>query len=368
MRMGLNKNGIMVMRNNDINVNAQVKVLRTPSNALHRINKIKENQPLNILVKRIAGGIGDVLMTLPTVRAIKEKYDIERLDYVTDFDYLNGALKKVLLHNPDITNIIDYRLLPNEYLESYDAVIDLTCPCVAHEQPHALSINRIDLFARHAGIGLTDTSIPYYTTTDETNWANIWLADKQLDKFIIVQANSSTSNRDLPLLTLQRSVMAILQQMPGYKAIVITHGDYLNDWDLYNVVRFHNYDVRHIAAIMQYAELVMCQDSSILHLAGALKKKIVSFFGPTDPNARIDHYENAIAICNSFRLKCFWCWYNHQACNNRMTCWSMIKEDMIIQPTLQILKNEPLQEAEYIVSFGRFSNDSTIKSKKFITL
>lgn len=363
--MGLNNNGILTMQKSEIQVNGQVKILRTPSNALHRINKIRENKPLNILIRRLAGGIGDVLMTLPTVHAIREKYELERLDYATDFDYLSGALQKVLLHNEDIDNILDFRLLTQDHLDSYDAIVDLTCPCVAHEVPHAPSINRINLFAQHAGVALIDTSIKYTITKEERSWANEWLSNNLVNKYIVVQANSSTNNRDLPQLVLQRALMAILQEMPGYKAIVITHGDYLSDWDLYNIVRFHNYDVRHIAAILDKAELVMCQDSSVLHLAGALKKKIVSFFGPTDPYARIDHYENAIAICPAQKLQCWPSWYE-RPCKGAMTCWKLITPEMVIKPTLQILKDKSLEEEEYIVSFGRFSKN--VKSKKFITL
>ena len=356
MRLGLNKNGIIVPKRGEIKVMGQTQILRTPSNALTRINKVKENRSLNALVLRGCGGIGDVLMTLPTVREIRKQYNIERLDYATDFDYLDGALKKVLLYNKDIDNILEHQMVTEEQKDSYDIVVNLSCPCLVHEVPHAPSVNRIDLFARHAGIGLTDTSISYTITSEELTWAQQYLAQNNIQKFILVQSNSSTKNRDLPLLTLQRTVMGILKEMPGYKAVVITHGELDNDWNLCNVVRFHNYDIRNIAAIMNYSELVLCPDSAILHLAGALHKKIVSFFGPTDPYARVNYYENAIAICAAKELQCFWCWYT-RSCHGTMICWKLLKEDMIIEPSLSILKNEFLEEKDYLINFDRYSKN-----------
>jgi heptosyltransferase-2 len=50
------------------------------------------------------------------------------------------------------------------------------------------------------------------------------------------------------------------------------------------------------AALVQQMDVVICPDSSMLHVAGALNKKIVTIFGPIPPQSRINHYPNATAV------------------------------------------------------------------------
>ena len=50
------------------------------------------------------------------------------------------------------------------------------------------------------------------------------------------------------------------------------------------------------AALVEQTDLVICPDSSMLHLAGALGKKIVTIFVPIPPMSRINHYYNTTAV------------------------------------------------------------------------
>ncbi len=53
-------------------------------------------------------------------------------------------------------------------------------------------------------------------------------------------------------------------------------------------------------------DVVVCPDSALLHLAGALNKKIVTIFGPIPPQSRINYYANATVLIK--RLPCQYCW------------------------------------------------------------
>jgi len=351
----LNSNGILAPTKSQLHTGSPIKALRNPSLALRRIERVKSGEQLRIMVCRIAGGIGDVLMTLPTVKQIRKQYNC-KLDYVTDFDYLNGALPKVLQGNPHIDRVFDYKNVTEEEKEMYDAVVELTCPCTVHEQPHAEPINRIDLFARHAGVRLEDTSIDYYITKEELIWAQEWIAARGFtsrNKLVLVQAHSSTSRRDLPHLKLQRAIMDILKLDPSYKVIIVTHStdSVKNLWNLYGTTELRDFDVRHIAAIMYFCEVVLCQDSAILHMASALHKKTCTFFGCTDPRARINYHPEAVAICPGKHLFCWPGWYA-PTCNNTMTCWKRIEEQLIVSVTQSLLQNKPLPVSEDLVYFG----------------
>lgn len=254
----------------------------------------------NIIVHNTAGGIGDVLMTLPTVKAIKKQYNCV-LDYQTDYDYWGGSLPALLENNPNINKIYDYRDLSDSDREDYDAVVELTCPCTAHEQPLAKPIGRIDLFANHAGVVLEDYNIDYFPTQNELDEARDWIVSNHIDRFqlVMVGANSSTSKRDLPLLTLQQSLSGIIQKKPDVRFIIATQSINAGKatWNNhYGCIELRDKTIRQVAAMMTYCQLVMCQDSAHLHLAGALHRKSLSFFGPTDPRARVNTYPEAVAI------------------------------------------------------------------------
>jgi ADP-heptose:LPS heptosyltransferase len=352
--LSLNSNGVIGPHKSQLQTGAPIKALHNPSQALRRIERVRGGNKLRILISRTAGGIGDVLMTLPTVKQIRKQYDC-LLDYQTDFEYLDGALPKVLRGNPHIDRVLDYRMVTEEEKEQYDAIVELTCPCTVHEQPHAEPINRIDLFARHAGVRLEDTSIDYFLTADELAWAQEWIASLGFsrNKLFLVQAHSSTSRRDLPIPKLQHAIGNILKADPSFRGIIVTHttDSTKQNWNIYGTGIMKDMDVRQIAAVMFYCDVVLCQDSAILHLAGALEKKIITFFGPTDPRARVNYFPRAVAICPGQHLHCFPCWYS-PSCNSTYPCWKRVEEQLIIDVTVATLQNKPLPASADLVYFG----------------
>lgn len=329
---------------------------RQPSAALKIIEKMRRGEAPDVLVSRTLGGLGDVLMTLPTVRAIKQQYR-GRVDYATDFDYLQGGLVKLLQDNPYIDNIINWRqMIP----ENYDAHIDLTCPCVIHEKPQAPPVNRIDLFARHAGINLTSTHLDYHVTDKEIEWAQDYIEKFKITdrhKIILLQPHSSTVNRDCPPETLQKALGQLLRVRRDVRVIVITHDTdaYGLNWSYAEISTMKNYDIRHIAAVMYHCDLVICPDSSVLHIAGALEKKTIALFGPTDPRARVNHYPEAIAIWPGQRLACVPQWFHPCRCS--VGCWKLITPEMIVDTAIPMLDNNTVPNREYLVRFRHNTGD-----------
>lgn len=335
--------------------------LARPSPALFNLDKIINGEPPAICLSRKQGGIGDVLMTLPTVKAVSKKYNC-KIDYATDLQYLEGALGKVLQGNPHINRVLSYHDIN---VEEYAAVLNLTCPCVVHEQPHAKPINRIDLFARHARIPLTDFSIDYYITEEEHLWAQELLSKiPSFKKKVLVQPFSSTPRRDAPVEIMKRTLREMSTRQRNIVYIVFTHSadrDTRTVWgDTAEVIHLKDYDVRKIAAIMHYCDLVICPDSAILHLAGALDKPTVTLFGPTDAKARVDHYPRAIAVAPGEELHCYPCWYSNN-CNNKNLCWKRLDPVEIANVALAVLNNQQIPKTKSLVHFGSlyFINDFT---------
>ena len=293
---------------NGIIVPARMFIQTKSSKELSILDKAIRGDEISVAIVRSSGGIGDVLMTFPVVKALKKKYNC-KLTYVTTYGYLGGALQKVAQHNPYIDNVLDFA----HYKEiNYDININLTCPCVAHEVPKALPIHRIDLFARYCGITLEDKKIDYIVTQDESNWATSWYEERNLDpkNCIILQPYASNVRRSYDIKNLQRAILQCVEQNPKMKFVLIRHSsDWDKDtgWDLRNVCHAKDFDITSIAALTEQANMVLCQDSAILHLAGALDKKIVGLFGPTDYRARM--YPKMKALCPGEQLACWPIWY-----------------------------------------------------------
>jgi len=122
--------------------------------------------------------------------------------------------------------------------------------------------------------------------------------------------------------------------------LILTHdSDFQTDvlWEnIPNSMMVKNLNVRQIAGLMVNCDLVLCQDSSVLHLAGALDVPTVSLFGPTHPAARINHYPNAVAIWKGEKFAPCPCWYN-TACAIGEACWAHIRPDDIVETCVRHL-------------------------------
>ena len=309
-----------------------------PAVKLNRLQKlIKSREPYICVVR--GEGIGDVLMTTPTVHALKNIFKKVYITYATNTKYLDGALVKVLQHNPDVDEILERQLLDDS---RYDLVINLHCPAIWHEKPGKKPINRIDLFANHAGVKLPSTSPRYFVQPEEIEDGAKLVSHLQGDKVILVQPSASNQRRSLDHGKL-KAALTTLGSTHGIKSLVLTHSsDFGTDvlWDnIPGCKTMKDLDIRQIAGLMVHCDLVLCPDSSVLHLAGALRVPTVSFFGPTHPAARVNYYPEAVAIWKGEDLNPCPCWYD--TCPIGEACWAnMSATDLVtaLEPHFEILE------------------------------
>jgi ADP-heptose:LPS heptosyltransferase len=333
--------------------------LSRPSTALIKVDRLREGAIPKILVVRSRGGIGDVLMTTPTVRAISDKYKC-KVDYCTDFAYLDGALPKVLRGVPYIGEVFPHDQLDSRK-EEYDAVVNLTCPCTVHEQPLAKPINRIDLFARHASVKLQDTSMDYVLDSKELEWAKEYLTKYNLMRrqLVMVQPSSSHTQRDAPVDKMVQAMNDLAAVEKNVVFLIITHdSDNLRSaWDMRHVHILHDFDVRQLSALMHYCDLVLCPDSAVLHMASAQSKRTVTLFGPTDPRARVNYHPEAVAIWPAKHLKNYPVWY--QKPKDGFLCWKLLEPQIIADVSRALLKKLPLPKYNDLVTYGQYHYEST---------
>jgi ADP-heptose:LPS heptosyltransferase len=291
----------------------------------------------NFCIIRSLGGIGDVLMTTPLCRGLKRKWPGCTVTYSTDMEYMDGALPDILKYNPYIDEIIPYQILKGK---RFDAVTDVTSVAVNYEKAGNPAINRIDLFSHATGIPLFGEKLPtYIVTEEEKDWAKQFLTKyiqeniNSKTKWIGVQARSNSEKRNWPIQNV-KELITRLTALPNVKVIVF---DYRKEeqWNLRNVIPIQNFKIRQVAALIEAVDLMICPDSGLLHIAGALEKRIVGLFGSTDPKARINYYNNAIVIENN-SLQCLHCWYS--PCDYKTACMKSITIDEVYNAALKQLE------------------------------
>lgn len=332
----LGANGVVQHRMRPVTTRHSARV--TPATKLSRLHQLLKTQHPNICIVR-GEGIGDVIMATPTVRAISNMFGNQcDITFATNTRYLDGALVKVLKYNPDISSIIERDLMDDL---TFDLVVNLHCPAINYEKRGKFPPNRIDLFANHAGVALSDPVPKYYIQKEEVDSGEIILeAITPNEKVILVQPFSSTAARDGLHDRIKQSLVELYQKH-RVRSVIVTHAsDNRSDimWDnIPGSIYLRNADVRAIAGVMVHSDLVLCPDSSILHLAGALGVPTVSLFGPTPPQCRINHYRNAVALWEAKDLAPCPCWY--EGCPIGKICWARIQVEDIVGKCVEHLNN-----------------------------
>lgn len=309
----------------------------TPAVRMQRLRQLIKTGCPHICIVR-GEGIGDLLMVTPTIKAIRQMFSSNAtITVATNTRYLDGALVDVLKYNPYIDNIIERNLLNDA---DYDLVINLHCPAIQYEKKGSKPPNRIDIFAQHAGVSLTDYKPLYYPTPAELEWSETFFRHKSKEtKTIMVQLFSSSSRRSIDNRYV-KDALTILYKQYGIESIVLEHNsDPQSDiqWDNIPGVTTYNLCIRGIAAFMLRCDLVLCPDSSLLHLAGALDVPTVAIFTSTYPQSRINHYPMASAIWDGDKYNPCPCWYENCPIGN--ACSVGITGSRIAEECINALKN-----------------------------
>lgn len=307
--------------------------INQPSIYFRRLQNLINGKPPEICIIR-GEGIGDVIMTLPTVKALHESFKEVNITYATNLNYLDGALPAVLKYNPCVNKVVNYSLI-NE--TDYDLIVNLHCPALKYEVKGRKPPNRIDIFAHHAGITLEDTRPYIYLTEYEKEVAQAFKRQASLnDKCVLVQPFASNHLRSFNHRVLKEAISLLYMQY-DIRSFVVTHdSDFQSDTMWSNIpgcIPINNWKVREIAALMLECDLVLCPDSSILHLAGALDIPTVSIFTKTYPPSRINYYPNTVALWDGESIPGCPCWYESY-CHLGNACSINITADRIIQQCL----------------------------------
>lgn len=286
-----------------------------------------------VVVTRAMGGIGDLLMMTPGLKALARKYPEREIWFAIPkgFHQLFYGFESIK------TVDIDHLEL---YQEDCFALHNLTeCPASRVETSTLPNVkqNRIDIFA--AAMGITEQELsavgrtPVYTVTDEERlWAIDHLAQKNLEsgQAIGIQPYAADSYKNYPHM--EDLATKLARDTP----VLVFHNSPLQGYENENILKVDNYTLRQSIALLSQCKKLVAVDSAFIHIAEALCVKTLALFGPTDGHVFTAYYHNCTALmvnplgtCNSacWRNKFVACAINscsYSACLQRLSARQII--------------------------------------------
>tara|TARA_B100000131_G_scaffold315009_1_gene352748 strand:- start:4160 stop:6163 length:2004 start_codon:yes stop_codon:yes gene_type:complete len=346
----------VIAKQRDIEIanNSREGIFSRPSPFLTQITSPEGS----ICIIRSLGGIGDVLMITPGIRALKKKYPKLTITVAVDRHRTwDDSYYHLLKTAPFIDHIIDARYVDRS---KYDKVIDISSVCMPYEKKGLPNRNRIDLFARHMGINFLENELPFLEVEfEEYVWARSIIVKnrKSLKSPVVCFAPSSNDDmRSWKKDKARQFVELIKQRHPQILLIVFDRHDYLEGMDGFLDMR--DTSVRQMAALIQQCHVYVGPDSGPMHIAGCLEKESVVLFGSIPPEARVGPYKRHLPV-KTDELSCLGCWYG--PCPYNVACMDKIDASLVLGKAIGKMTSKAKLSIEY-------SNENTIYFEKLCKL
>ncbi|MDD4954001.1 MAG: lipopolysaccharide heptosyltransferase II [Candidatus Omnitrophica bacterium] len=259
--------------------------------------------------------IGDAILTLPVLDALRARFP------EADITVVSGPRPKEIFEgNPDIEGLIIYdkharlkeklKLISRLRKEEFSAVVDLrnslfgfllparykSSPFliiprrIKHmSQRHLCRLPRAILAEAESIEAQADKSI--WISKEDENYINNLLDESRIsknDKIFVISAGARSHTKRWAKENFARVIKALIKE---YKARVILVGD-KEDQAINEYLKENSSDplldlsakttLPQLAYLLKKAEVVITNDSAVLHLASYLNRPVVAIFGPTN--------------------------------------------------------------------------------------
>jgi len=231
---------------------------------------------------------GDQLMLTVLPKAYKETWgDKAQVDVV-----VSEKFKDAWENNPHVRRItatVDKKV-------KYDKIVDVTALGLKFRRK--TKEHCADTIIHGLGLTLINKTPVLKFTVNEKRWAKAQLKEEiaKGKPIIGVSLYSAVKSRTYPRML----EVSIALKKRGYTIVLLD--DKLS-------VGEYQYTFRQSAALVNECDLILTTDSSTLHVAGALKKRIVGLFGYTEGSVFVESYEKARTIqapCPYNKKPCWW--------------------------------------------------------------
>lgn len=283
-------------------------------------------------------GIGDFILTLPSIKLYKEKYPDCYITYLTSPEC--AVIGRLV---PFINEVVEMKFDHATYglptlpicfnYDPYDRIYNLINRVDFCKESE--TVPRIELFAKLIGV---DTKLLNNVFVDiPVTWKNVMLTKlrnygiTENDDFIILQVDSKGNSRSWAKENFEE--LSIMFNSCGYKVIAVSDVEYKLKDNICNLTG--KLDVREFITLISLSELIVAPDTSGLHIAGMLNRKAIGLFGSVNPRLRVAHYRTVFPIigvadcvpCNDFQLK---------HCEDKLPCMKSITPEDVYAKFLTI--------------------------------
>lgn len=265
-----------------------------------------QKSPQNILIMRDEGA-GDVIMSIPAVRALKLAFPGAHITYATRpgyFEILHGVAAI-----DDVASVHDVDL---DVSAPWDLIINW-CRAVEDYRVERNRGSRIESFARHIGLKNLICARPELHFSDEIKAKADELLDGIVDGQPVVGLvlQAVAWNRTWPPHMARQLVRIFERYRPDIKIILIDSQEILgglfdgfaNTLNLCGKTK----SFMEAAAVVARCDLLISPDTGLAHVAGATGVPTVTISGSINPEWRFSHYANFDCISATGRVPCAPC-------------------------------------------------------------
>ncbi|MFA6142941.1 MAG: glycosyltransferase [Candidatus Omnitrophota bacterium] len=344
----------------------------------------------NILVIKI-GAIGDVILSIPSLRAIREKYPranikvlvgIQSREILDGCPYINDLvvcdLKK---RHKSLRGL--WRLGIGLRRSVFDIVIDLQNSRSSHilavlslavlrygysnkklsfllnktVKDDAPYLDPIDHQARTlalSGIKIVDKKLQLWPSESDEEAAQRFLADNWVKpEQMLAGINIRASERWITKNWSSESIAQLCDLLAKELNVRVVLTGTNSDSDFASrivgmtrskpIVAVGRTSLMELACLIRRFKVFLTPDSAPMHIASAVGANVVALFGPTDPARHLVPSRNCVVICKKGELKCVPCY--SPTCMKNFLCMKKITVEEVFNAMKGFLKEEKLLES-----------------------
>ena len=259
-----------------------------------------------VVVSRAMGGIGDLIMMTPGLRALAKRYQ-RPVKFVT-----NRKFFAVFEHNPDV-ELIDIDGPPIDLSKNPNWRNLTLCPASSYESKAAPYVyrGRVRLFASGMGVSWRQLqksgTKPTITLAEaDRDFAASFLKGKGFGgrPLIGVQPYSRDSYKNHP------EIVGMIGKLAQEFDILVFHhvADGLPQGE--RIATTAGLKLSQSLALAEKLSALVSVDSAFLHVASAFDVPVVALFGPTDGKIVADHHNKKVVVTAPPSFACMPCWRN----------------------------------------------------------
>jgi len=292
---------------------------------------------MKILIIR-EGGVGDLIVTFPFIKKIRQLYPLAEIDYATN----KGLTRNILLLNSVVSNIV---LINQVITEQYDIIYDLETVIRSSFAAREGTKHQLDIICDFYDLSLTkEEKEPVLELTESLiAWGRRYL------RYSINKTNFSLVNKQILGIVLQSGVVQkswissymvelINRLRKREDILILLFGNSSVSFNsTFPVISLNNKTTLfQLCVLINQCSLIISSDTGPLHLAGALKISIIGLFGP-NPGYLITKYYSSVYKILQKSLPCVPCWQRKTSyCN--YNCMKLLSVDEVENVILEFLK------------------------------